>query len=848
MSQIVDDLRQVAIEIKTETQVGGNTAARVGGAFERVADALEGTQQIEDMDAAVAAVQQAAQENEQTIQDIVNSLAVVQTTGQSTSDVMSQKAVTDEIMTSPQSWDLSYGGDFTWELGAIHNDNGKAWSSTSYYHIYIPVSNLQGGKVKLTAQPTKIVDYAFLNIVGFLYTNVGTNISAYYSSGYNNVITIPAGQEATFVIPNDCNYLYIACGQISGDVRLPQSNSYYTYKWGDVVQTTGDSTHAVMSQKAVTDAIPKQTKVLFQNSSNVQWLSGNVASNGTIVTNYANRYFRLLIPEGVEYLKYERTTLDSGFSVAGYVSTSATSGYTNAVASTQTYKKVDVRGYKYFLLLCWDKPTLEQVQSINITLSNTKLATEIGITKDYFDETQSSVPSMAILSPMAKNVYVKKFITGDGITWEQGGINSSTGAEEKNSKAIRTNAIYLNGDASAVVSISDIPNYTAAIVVYDSDGTFKAFQTSGFNNLYPNGYIRFCLYGGVNILPEKGTESGVCVIRHGELEFRVSKLEQRAFYIEQSALTYFNNPVIRSESNADPAVWYGEDGYWYLFATGTLATKTMWRSANLVDWENTGETPFTQAAIETWTNLGNSSFWAPEIVKVGNKWNLYLSAPQNPMYVFSSDHPTFGYEYVGVIANRIFGGNHENIDACVRYDRDGTLWLFLDGSTVGMYRVKLNEDGTSVISNTLEHVAGLPSTASGNVNREKTYEGAYLYRRKGYWYLIVSAGDYRNSSYCLRVGRSATLNGTFVDKEGNPMTEGNASLLLSSTGTFYGTGHNGSIITDKNNKTWMLFHSYWTSASSSTRLACISEVLWDNDGWPYFENNTLTIEGFGPTM
>lgn len=97
MSQIVDDLRQVAIEIKTETQVGGNTAARVGGAFERVADALEGTQQIEDMDAAVAAVQQAAQENEQTIQDIVNSLAVVQTTGQSTSDVMSQKAVTDEV-------------------------------------------------------------------------------------------------------------------------------------------------------------------------------------------------------------------------------------------------------------------------------------------------------------------------------------------------------------------------------------------------------------------------------------------------------------------------------------------------------------------------------------------------------------------------------------------------------------------------------------------------------------------------------------------------------------------------------------------------------------------------------
>lgn len=613
----------------------------------------------------------------------------------------------------------------------------------------------------------------------------------------------------------------------------------------EVVQETGDSTTAVMSQKGVTDVIPKQTNVLFQNSSNVQWLSGNVSS-GKIVTNYANRYFRLLIPEGVDYIEYKRTTLDSGFSIAGYVSASATSGYNNIITSTQTYKKVDVRGYKYFLLLCWDKPTLEQVQSINITLSYTKLTTEIGITKDYFDETQSSVPSMSIFSPMAKNVYVKRLITGDGITWEQGGINGNTGALETNTKAIRTNAIYLNGDASAVVSISAIPNYNMGIAVYDSDGTFKRWQPE-FNNLYPNGYIRFCLYGSSSILPGRGAETGVCVIRHGELEFRVSNLEFRVSNLEQSALTYFNNPVIRSD-NPDPVVWYGEDGYWYMLATGTLATKTMWRSANLVDWENTGETPFTQNAISRWTELGHTTFWAPEVVKVGNKWNLYLSSTQNPMYVFSSNHPTFGYEYVGVIANRIFGGSHENIDACVRYDRDGTLWMFLDGATIGMYRVKLNEDGTSVINNTLEHVAGLPNTASGNVNREKTYEGAYLYRRKGYWYLIVSAGMYQNSSYCLRVGRSTTLDGTFVDKEGNPMTEGNASLLLSSTGTFYGTGHNGSIITDKNNKTWMLFHSHWTGTTSGARPMCISEVLWDDNGWPYFENNTLTAKGFGPTM
>lgn len=110
MSQIVDELRAVATQIETETQVGGNTAARVGGAFNKVADCLDGTQQIADLDAAVAAVQAQAQQSEQDIQDIVNSLAVVQTTGQSASDVMSQKAVTDSLVGSVIAYNNTQSG------------------------------------------------------------------------------------------------------------------------------------------------------------------------------------------------------------------------------------------------------------------------------------------------------------------------------------------------------------------------------------------------------------------------------------------------------------------------------------------------------------------------------------------------------------------------------------------------------------------------------------------------------------------------------------------------------------------------------------------------------------------
>lgn len=93
----------MAHTIKTETQVGGNTADRVGSAFEGVADALEGTEQIAEMDKAVQEVQQHVEASKAQIQSLVNALPVVQQTGDSTTSVMSQKAVTDALKTSADS-------------------------------------------------------------------------------------------------------------------------------------------------------------------------------------------------------------------------------------------------------------------------------------------------------------------------------------------------------------------------------------------------------------------------------------------------------------------------------------------------------------------------------------------------------------------------------------------------------------------------------------------------------------------------------------------------------------------------------------------------------------------------
>ena len=130
----------MAHTIKTETKVGGNTADRVGSAFEGVADALEGTEQIAEMDKAVQEVQQHVEASKEQIQSLVNALPVVQQTGDSTTSVMSQKAVTDALSEFSGTQDVHFHleqvtTDADYREGYI-DSRGNLVVSGSYKSLY----------------------------------------------------------------------------------------------------------------------------------------------------------------------------------------------------------------------------------------------------------------------------------------------------------------------------------------------------------------------------------------------------------------------------------------------------------------------------------------------------------------------------------------------------------------------------------------------------------------------------------------------------------------------------------------------------------------------------------------
>lgn len=459
-------------------------------------------------------------------------------------------------------------------------------------------------------------------------------------------------------------------------------------------------------------------------------------------------------------------------------------------------------------------------------------------------ETNSAQQALSAKQGVVLNGKIIDILGGEQfyqLAWVTGNLNSTDGTLNTRYANKSTGFIELVG---ASIIVHNPTAYTIKTCCYDSSQAFLGIGTG----ISPNSsssptlqtgtkYVRFCAY-------DKPSDADVQNISAGYYTDD-TLISLRNAINELSGNETFTNPVLSIDA-PDPCIIDGEDGYFYMLGTGKLESRTMYRSTNLIDWEE-ADVPFTEQAIaDCYADLGVSSvgFWAPEIVKIGDKYNLYTSKQANPMIVFQSNHPNFGYEYIGKIITTSNGLANDNIDACVRYDLDGTLWMFW-GSTYGIYRQKLAADGLTLDSeDTKVHIAG--NLISQDRSRATVFEGAYLYRRKGYWYLFVSAGAYTGNTYCLKVGRSATLTGTFVDKDGNDMAEGNATTILSSASgdALYGPGHNGQIITDRNNKTFMVYHSHYTGASStSQRYICLQEILWDEDGWPYFLGGKPQLSG-----
>ena len=298
----------------------------------------------------------------------------------------------------------------------------------------------------------------------------------------------------------------------------------------------------------------------------------------------------------------------------------------------------------------------------------------------------------------------------------------------------------------------------------------------------------------------------------------------------------YRNPVV-NYSLPDPSVIQGEDGYYYLYATEDIRNLPIHRSKNLVDWEFVG-TAFTKETRPTFEPKGG--LWAPDINRIGDKYVLYYSMSRwgqewtCGIGVATADSPAGPFKDRGMM----FRSNGIGIQNCIDpfYIEDGGKKYLFWGSFRGIYGAELTDDGLALkLGGEKRQIAGT------------AYEGTYIHKRDGYYYLFASTGtccEGVNSTYQMVVGRSRSLWGPYVDKQGRGMLENHHELLIGRNERFVGTGHNAELVADDMGQNWILYHGV-DVANPHWRVLLLDRVEW-KDGWPEVRNISASTEAERP--
>lgn len=308
------------------------------------------------------------------------------------------------------------------------------------------------------------------------------------------------------------------------------------------------------------------------------------------------------------------------------------------------------------------------------------------------------------------------------------------------------------------------------------------------------------------------------------------------FSVSLYAADKYSNPVI-DYSLPDPSIIKGEDGYFYLYATEDIRNLPVHRSKDLVNWEFVG-TAFTDATRPDFEPEGG--IWAPDINKIGDKYVLYYS-----MSVWGgewtcgigcavADRPEGPFKDCGMMF-RSNGIKVQNSIDPFYIEDNGHKYLFW-GSFRGIYAIELSEDGLSLKS------GSSPVQIAGTA-----YEGTYIHKRGGYYYMFASIGsccEGLKSTYTTVVGRSTSLFGPYLDKKGQSMMDNHHEILIHKNDSFVGTGHNSEIVSDNAGTDWLFYHAV-SVANPDGRVLMLDKIDWI-DGWPSVEGNSPSVKSEKP--
>jgi arabinan endo-1,5-alpha-L-arabinosidase len=252
----------------------------------------------------------------------------------------------------------------------------------------------------------------------------------------------------------------------------------------------------------------------------------------------------------------------------------------------------------------------------------------------------------------------------------------------------------------------------------------------------------------------------------------------------------------------------------------TSADRTAWRNAGAAF---PGGAPW----AHPYTN-GSDNLWAPDITYTGGRYVMYYSAStfgSNRSAIFlatSTTGASGSWTNQGLVIESRTSDDFNAIDPNLVIDDQGRWWLSFGSFWSGIKLIQLDPATGKRLGTTMHAIAGRNGGA---------IEAPTIHRHGGHYYLLVSFDlccQGASSTYRVMVGRSTSITGPYVDRDGVAMTAGGGTEILAGHGDIRGPGHQAVLADDDGD---ILFY-HWYAADGSSRLG-INRLAWDSAGWPY---------------
>ena len=318
------------------------------------------------------------------------------------------------------------------------------------------------------------------------------------------------------------------------------------------------------------------------------------------------------------------------------------------------------------------------------------------------------------------------------------------------------------------------------------------------------------------------------------------------------AIAALQAPPLRGNLGAhDPGSIIKCKDKYYIFATGTgIASK--W-SYDKILWYG-GPNVFAHPA--NWTTNAAPGFtdfiWAPDVIYLNGRYCLYYAVSTSGSQVsgiglvtnptLNSSDPSYLWTDQGPVITSVNGSAYNTIDPSVVLDASGNPWLCFGSYWNGIYIVQLDP------------VTGLRIAPNSPVTRlayNGSIEASCIFRHGGYYYLMADWGSCCsgvNSTYNIRMGRSTSIAGPYLDRSGVDMVANGGSIFLQGTGKFTGPGHFA--ILSEGGQQWFSYHYYdagayapWYGAYGVADFD-LEPLSWTTDNWPYFTNDWSAVYNF----